>query len=198
MPEGSHLNENESRLMTGTSAGARHYVLVCSSCGRREADDGLVLGCSGKHAPALLRTEYVNRSFSPRSDRKGLFRYQSWLPVVRTQGNVGRTAVYRSKGLGKVLELPNLWIAFNGYWPERDAILQTATFKEFEGIYSPGQAAGTAGHPDGRIVGQHRSGVRVGLLPRTSTVPAHSPWQRTSALAVPGATPPVRKTGGHR
>lgn len=79
-----------------------------------------------------MRTEYSSCDFSPSSDWEGLFRYRSWLPVVRTQENVGRTAVYRSKGLGKALGLPNLWIAFNGYWPERGAILQTATFKEFE------------------------------------------------------------------
>jgi cysteate synthase len=118
--------------MTGTSPPTRHYALVCSSCGRREADDGLTLECSGNHAPALMRTEYANCGFRPNPDRQDLFRYRSWLPVVRTPENVGRTAVYRSKELGKVLGLPNLWIAFNGYWPERGAILQTATFKEFE------------------------------------------------------------------
>jgi cysteate synthase len=110
----------------------RHYLLVCSSCGRREADDGLVLDCPSQHAPALLRTEYTSRGFSPSSDREDLFRYRSWLPVVRTQENAGRTAVYRSKGLGQALGLANLWIAFNGYWPERGAILQTATFKDLE------------------------------------------------------------------
>jgi cysteate synthase len=124
--------DNRSSLMTGSSAHTRHYVLVCSSCGRREADDGLVLDCSADHPPALMRTEYTSRDFSLGSSRPGLFRYKSWLPVVRTQENVGRTAVYHSKGLGKALGLPNLWIAFNGYWPERGAVLQTATFKEFE------------------------------------------------------------------
>jgi cysteate synthase len=126
------VKDSGSRTVADASARSRHYVLVCSSCGRREADDGLVLDCSSDHPPALMRTEYTNRDFSPGSDRQDLFRYRSWLPVVRTQENVGRTAVYRSKGLGKALGLPNLWIAFNGYWPERGAILQTATFKEFE------------------------------------------------------------------
>ena len=118
--------------MNGTSIPPRHYVLVCSSCGKREADDGLTLGCSGNHAPALMRTEYEDQAFNPNPGREDLFRYRSWLPIVRTPENVGRTAVYHSRKLGKVLGLPNLWIAFNGYWPERGAILQTATFKEFE------------------------------------------------------------------
>lgn len=31
-----------------------------------------------------------------------------------------------------MLRLPNLWIAFNGFWPERGAVFETATFKELE------------------------------------------------------------------
>jgi cysteate synthase len=132
IPKGCRVKDNGSSLTVGASTQARHYVLVCSACGRREADDGLVLDCPSDHPASLLRTEYESRGSLPSSDREDLFRYRSWLPVVRTQENVGRTAVYRSKGLSKVLGLPNLWIAFNGYWPERGAVLQTATFKEFE------------------------------------------------------------------
>jgi cysteate synthase len=44
----------------------------------------------------------------------------------------GRSAVYRSEGLSSVLGLKNLWVAFSGYWPERGALLETATFKELE------------------------------------------------------------------
>jgi cysteate synthase len=40
--------------------------------------------------------------------------------------------VYRSTGLASALGLGDLWIAFNGYWPERDAALATCTFKEYE------------------------------------------------------------------
>jgi hypothetical protein len=38
---------------------------------------------------------------------------------LRTQRNVPRTVVYRSHGLARMLRLPNLWIAFNGFWPYR-------------------------------------------------------------------------------
>jgi cysteate synthase len=61
-----------------------------------------------------------------------MFRYQRWLPVIRTQGDTGRAVVYHSERLANALGLQNLWIAFNGYWPERGAILDTATFKELE------------------------------------------------------------------
>jgi cysteate synthase len=110
----------------------RHYTIVCSFCGRRYDDDGLILDCSADHEPALLRTEYADRGFKPFADRKGIFRYQRWLPVTGEQADAGRAAVYHSSGLAGMLRLPNLWIAFNGFWPERGAALETATFKELE------------------------------------------------------------------
>ncbi len=107
-------------------------MLACTSCGWRHEDDGLILNCPQDHSPALLQTEYACRQFKPYTNRNGIFRYQDWLPVVGEQRYMGRTAVYRSRGLAKTLGIPNLWIAFNGYWPERGAELETATFKEFE------------------------------------------------------------------
>ena len=119
------------------------YVLTCSSCRRRLADDGKVLDCPGGHAPALLRTEYANSVFTPSRDRSGLFRYREWLPVSGGQEDVGGTSVYRSEGLAKALGLRNLWIAFNGYWPERGAGLVTATFKELEAYTVLGRLRGS-------------------------------------------------------
>jgi len=43
-----------------------------------------------------------------------------------------RIVTYQSGGLSSILRLPNLWITFSGYWPERGATLETATFKELE------------------------------------------------------------------
>jgi cysteate synthase len=40
------------------------------------------------------------------------------------------------------LGLPNLWIAFNGYWPERGAALETATFKDLEAYTVLGRLPG--------------------------------------------------------
>jgi cysteate synthase len=90
------------------------------------------LDCSADHAPALLRTQYSDGAFDPLPDEDGVFRYRRWLPVIRTQQNTGRTVVYRSHGLARALGLPHLWIAFNGFWPERGAVFETATFKELE------------------------------------------------------------------
>jgi cysteate synthase len=126
------MNETDEWAVSTASGAARHYTLVCSSCGLRQVDDGLILDCRSPHGPALLKTEYSDRVLSPYPGHDGLFRYQRWLPVARAQESAGRTVVYRSKGLAKALEMPDLWVAFNGYWPERGAVLETSTFKEFE------------------------------------------------------------------
>jgi cysteate synthase len=111
---------------------ASHYMLVCSGCGRQYADDGLILDCPAEHAPALLQTQYFDSSFNVLTAEDGIFRYRRWLPVMRAQQGAGSTVVYRSHGLARALGLPNLWIAFNGFWPERGALFETATFKELE------------------------------------------------------------------
>lgn len=110
----------------------RHYTLVCSLCGARGPDDGTVLDCAGDHGPALLGTEYAERRFVPDPAHEGVFRYWRWLPVVRSAAGTSRIAVYQSRGLASTLGLSNLWVAFNGYWPERGADLDTGTFKELE------------------------------------------------------------------
>ncbi|MBB5958549.1 cysteate synthase [Saccharothrix tamanrassetensis] len=111
----------------------QHYLLNCRTCGRRQADDGLLLECPGQHETSLLRTEYRATALVPESAERGLYRYRNWLPIRRTLPDAGGTVTYRSTtGVGKHLGLTDLWIAFNGYWPERDARLSTATFKELE------------------------------------------------------------------
>ena len=139
------LNTSSPDLDEKIPQSGRHYVLVCQACGSRQEDDGMILDCDKDHAPALLRTEYDNRRFSPRSEWSGIFRYKDWLPVIQAPENAGRGTVYRSKGIGDALGLPNLWIAFNGYWPERGALLETATFKEYEAYTVLGRVAGHGG-----------------------------------------------------
>jgi len=79
---------------------------------------------------ALLVTEYSEPKF--RDDLgDGIWRF-NWLPVHTPAFSQGGTVVYRSTGLGTHLGIEKLFIAFNGYWPERNANLQTCTFKEFE------------------------------------------------------------------
>ncbi len=39
---------------------------------------------------------------------------------------------YKSQGLARELDLENLYISFNGYWPEKHASLPTCSFKDLE------------------------------------------------------------------
>lgn len=110
----------------------RRYSLVCSSCGERQDDNGLVLGCGANHGPALISSEYLDTGFLVDDEAGGVFRYRTWLPVIRAFSSRARTAVFRSERLGRVLGLNDLWIAFNGYWPERGAFFETASFKDLE------------------------------------------------------------------
>jgi cysteate synthase len=118
--------------MHGDPTDASHYHLVCSGCGQRRSDDGLTLGCGGTHEPGLWHTAYQSASFTPDPAQDGVFRYRTWLPVRRTLPTVGSTTVYRSERLAAALGLEELWVAFNGYWPERGGDLITGTFKELE------------------------------------------------------------------
>lgn len=111
---------------------SRHYKLRCQVCGTKFDDDGFMLECPNQHELGLLTTEYFSTEFKPDNASKGIFRYRSWLPVLHELCSASSTATYQNEQLNCVLELPNLWIAFNGYGPEKGATLETATFKELE------------------------------------------------------------------
>ncbi|MBV8883556.1 MAG: cysteate synthase [Chroococcidiopsidaceae cyanobacterium CP_BM_RX_35] len=96
-------------------------------------DDGFILDCPARHAEtALLLTEYSALMFEPDNSGHGISRYHHWLPIRHRLHSAGRTVTYQSQKLSQRLGLPNLWIAFNGYCPERGAMLATGSFKELE------------------------------------------------------------------
>lgn len=116
--------------MSRVRPGTRHYTLVCSACGTRYEDDGLLLDCSHQHEPAFLCTEYEQAVIIGESS--GMFRHAPLLPVVRTFPDAAVPVVYRAERLGRRIGLDQLWVAFNGHWPEREAQLPTCTFKDLE------------------------------------------------------------------
>ena len=109
-----------------------HYSLHCPVCNRIDADDGLRLACLDAHEPALLAAHYRESRFLPDQSRAGLFRYHRWLPLRGPLEGPGAGIVYRSEALARTAGVGELWVAFNGWWPERGASLATATFKELE------------------------------------------------------------------
>jgi cysteate synthase len=111
----------------------RGYQLRCCGCGARYDDDGVRLDCDLAHPPALLRTVYQGKRFDPVPE-PSMGRFRHWLPVRGELTTSARTAVYQSTGIARHLGLRDLWIAFNGWWPQRDATLVTATFKELEAV----------------------------------------------------------------
>ncbi len=111
----------------------QHYQVRCRICNTVFEDNGFILDCPIPHqAAALLITEYTATQFKPDPQAPGIFRYHSWLPINHALNRPGKSVTYQSPKLCDRLGLPNLWIAFNGYWAEKGALLETATFKELE------------------------------------------------------------------
>ncbi len=104
------------------------YRLRCVS--DRSVQPAYSLACP--HDNSLLRTDYQARQIEPKS-LPGIWRFLDWLPV---QGIIakaeGAPVTYKSRGLAKELGLENLYISFNGYWPERGAKNPTCSFKDLE------------------------------------------------------------------
>lgn len=105
------------------------YHLHCPSCGMEVPDhytNTCPVGC-----PGLIRAEYAVRRITPHL-LPGIFRYADWLPVEGTLPTNAGPVTYRSEGLAREAGLTNLWICFNGYWPEKGALIRTCSFKELE------------------------------------------------------------------
>jgi cysteate synthase len=105
-----------------------HFSIKCRNCGTvlKDAYCAFCEHCAG----SLLVTNYTDTKF--REDcGEGIWRF-NWLPVHTPEFHQSGTVVYRSKGLSQKVGLENLYIAFNGYWPEMGADLMSCTFKEFE------------------------------------------------------------------
>ncbi len=105
-----------------------HFSIQCRNCGKT-LENAYCAFC--EHCKdALLVTQYHDTRFFE-SAATGVWRF-NWLPVHEPNISQPGPVVYRSQGLADKLGLTNLFIAFNGYWPEKGALLETCTFKEFE------------------------------------------------------------------
>ena len=108
------------------------YSLVNTSNGRIFEDAGWTLSDPEGTEPALVRAQYSETLFNPRTNLRGLYRYSGWMPVKRTLKGSAAPVTYKSKGLAKYLGLNNLYITFSGWAPKLGAKMKTCSFKETE------------------------------------------------------------------
>jgi len=106
------------------------FQVVCAKGGEVKDDYSFDTVC--QNHGALLRSRYRERRLNLK-DRPGIWRFIDWLPVKTPSGYREKQVTYRSEGLASELGLRNLFISFNGYWPERSVRMETCTFKELEG-----------------------------------------------------------------
>ena len=103
------------------------YDLVCTGCNTAYFNDRLK--CDSDNG--LLRTNYRNKKLELK-DVPGIGKFHDWLPVDELITTDSGPVTYRSTELAQYLGLKNLFIGFNGYWPERGANIKTCSFKELE------------------------------------------------------------------
>ena len=109
------------------------YKLVCVATGEEFEDKGWSLDYDGHKSPSLIRANYAKKQLTVYDNEDcGLYKFRDWLPIKRMLKCSAAPVTYRSEGLAKTLGLKNLYITFNGYFPERGANMQTCSFKETE------------------------------------------------------------------
>ena len=163
---------------------AADYLLECPLCGGRYEDSPgeFLLSCPEPHPPALLRAIYRVKQFVTHPEHTGVFRFFDWLPIRRKLPGAPGPVAFHSTALGPSLGLENLFIIFNGWWPEKGALMETCTFKELEA-----QAV------CGRIVDGWRSSLVVSSAGNTARAfhDACSRYKVPALLVVPGNCMPL-------
>lgn len=108
------------------------YVLESLCCGMKFADHKWELDCPNRDGAALIFANYAKKQLEVKENLPGLYKYSDWLPICRMLEGSGAPVTYKSEGLARELGLSNLYITFNGYWPEKGALMMTGAFKECE------------------------------------------------------------------
>ena len=108
------------------------YKLVCVATGEEFEDTGWTLDYAGYDKPSLIRATYAKKQLTVYEGDCGLYKFRDWLPMKRMLKCSSSPVTYKSKGLAKALGLDNLYITFNGWFPEVGATMPTCSFKETE------------------------------------------------------------------
>ena len=101
------------------------YFLQSVKTGQIFPDCGWTLDAPEETSPSLIRAIYENRQLTVRNDLPGLYKFADWLPILRTLEGSSAPVTFRSEKMAGELGLTNLWITFNGYWPEKGAGMST-------------------------------------------------------------------------
>ena len=107
------------------------YELICLEDGST-VEERYTLSCGSGHK-GLLRTRYSKKQLQVRPC-EGIFKFYDWLPVRSTLETDAAPVAFRSERLSKELGLSDLWVGFTGYYPERNAMVRSCTFKEMEAL----------------------------------------------------------------
>ena len=111
---------------------ATEYKLICVATGEQFEDAGWTLDYAGYDKPSLVRAIYAKKQLTLDESQQGIYKFRDWLPIKRLLKCDAAPVTYRSEGLAKALGLENLYLTFNGYFPERGAKMMTCSFKETE------------------------------------------------------------------
>lgn len=122
---GGHIKRYPDKIMTD-------YKLRNLITGRVFDDTGWLLSDPLYDKPTLIRSEYSVKQIDFSNESSGFYKFSDWLPVKRKLKNSSSPLTYKAEELGDILGLENLWITFNGYWPEKGAGMTTCSFKETE------------------------------------------------------------------
>ena len=108
------------------------YKLHCPGCNANFEDIFTNLCPVCGNAGPLIKADYQDSALQVQP-LPGFWKFLGWLPCEGWNENItSGTIVYKSTEFAGELGLKNLWIAFNGYWPEKNANMVTCTFKELE------------------------------------------------------------------
>ncbi|OQX76584.1 MAG: cysteate synthase [Bacteroidetes bacterium 4484_249] len=108
------------------------YYLKSLVSGKKFKDTGWMLEAPGNEKPGLIRAVYDKKLINVKNDSFGLYKFSDWLPIQRMLDGSTAPYTYKSTGLAKELGLTNLYITFSGYWPEKNILMRTCSFKETE------------------------------------------------------------------
>ena len=95
------------------------YMLENIATGRRFEDTGWLLADPQSTEPSLIRAIYEKKRIEFGSQEEGIYRFSDWLPISHTLKGSSATQTYKSEALASELGLPNLYISFSGYCPEK-------------------------------------------------------------------------------